>query len=376
MGSGMDMLSARSADAAASDGQLLARIARGDQDAVAALYRRLERPLFAFLVKTLRDREAAADVLNETMLDVWRQAGRFEGKSSVATWIYSIAHHKAISWLRKRREVELDEEAANQVADDAPGADSKIAAEDLMHIIARLMERLSVDHRIVLQLAYFQEFSVGQIAEILGLPGEHREDAHVLRPAAPAHPAGGRRHRRGGGMRNEQHPHGPLEPQDVEELLPWYVTGRVSREEARGIEAALKTMPDLADKLAQVQRERDAVARAAETIEPAPPETLQRLLQQVETTRQWRVPKAEPATAGADWLGTSRPPRGVAGRLRHRLRRDRRARCPPLRSRRFPGFRLGGRNQRCGRRRRSRRDVPAHGDGRATSPPCSQRSTR
>jgi anti-sigma-K factor RskA len=102
-------------------------------------------------------------------------------------------------------------------------------------------------------------------------------------------------------MRNEQQPHGPLEPQDVEELLPWYVTGRVSREEARGIEAALKTMPDLADKLAQVQRERDAVARATETIEPAPPETLQRLLQQVETTRQWRVPRIENQEAG-NWL--------------------------------------------------------------------------
>ena len=166
----MDLLSARSADAAASDGQLLARIARGDKDAVTALYRRLERPLFAFLVKTLREREAAADVLNETMLDVWRHAGRFEGKSSVATWIYSIAHHKAISWLRKRRELELDEETMAQMADDAPAADSKIAAEDLTQTIARLMEKLSVDHRVVLQLAYFQEFSVGQIAEILDIP--------------------------------------------------------------------------------------------------------------------------------------------------------------------------------------------------------------
>ena len=101
-------------------------------------------------------------------------------------------------------------------------------------------------------------------------------------------------------MRHEQH-QGPLEPQDVEELLPWYVTGRVSREEARGIEAALKTMPDLADKLAQVQREREAVALAAEAIEPAPPETLQRLLQQVETTRQWRVPRIENQEAGG-WL--------------------------------------------------------------------------
>jgi anti-sigma-K factor RskA len=102
-------------------------------------------------------------------------------------------------------------------------------------------------------------------------------------------------------MRHEHH-HGPLEPQDVEELLPWYVTGRVSREEARGIEAALKTMPDLAGKLAQVQREREAVSRAAEAVEPAPPETLQRLLQQVESTRQWRVPPIERRSEAGGWL--------------------------------------------------------------------------
>lgn len=164
------MLSARAADASASDGQLLARIAKGDHEAVAALYHRLERPLFAFLVKTLRDREAAADVLNDTMLDVWRQAGRFEGKSSVATWIYAIAHHKAISWLRRRREVELNDEVAAEIPDDSPSAEARLADADVAVTIARLMERLSVDHRVVLQLAYFQEFSVSQIAEILDCP--------------------------------------------------------------------------------------------------------------------------------------------------------------------------------------------------------------
>jgi anti-sigma-K factor RskA len=106
-------------------------------------------------------------------------------------------------------------------------------------------------------------------------------------------------------MRHDHHPHGPLEPQDVEELLPWYVTGRVSREEARGIEAALKTMPDLADKLAQVQREREGVARAAEAVEPAPPETLQRLLQQVETTRQSRGSRVERGGEPGGWLTTA-----------------------------------------------------------------------
>lgn len=103
-------------------------------------------------------------------------------------------------------------------------------------------------------------------------------------------------------MRQDQQQNGPLEPQDIEELLPWYVTGRVSREEARGIEAALKTMPDLPDKLALAQRERDAVARAAETIEPPPPETLQNLLQQVETTRQLRPGRADTAGQPGGWL--------------------------------------------------------------------------
>jgi anti-sigma-K factor RskA len=103
-------------------------------------------------------------------------------------------------------------------------------------------------------------------------------------------------------MRHDRQNQGPLEPQDVEELLPWYVTGRISREEARGIEAALKTMPDLADKLAQVQREREAMSRAAEAVEPAPPETLQHLLQQVETTRQWRVPRMDNRSEAGGWL--------------------------------------------------------------------------
>lgn len=104
-------------------------------------------------------------------------------------------------------------------------------------------------------------------------------------------------------MRNAKQPSGPVEPQDVEELLPWYVTGRLSREEARGVEAALSTMPDLAQKLAQAQRERDAVARSSEAVEAPPPENLQRLLQKVETTRQVRAPKIENARSGTGWIG-------------------------------------------------------------------------
>jgi hypothetical protein len=104
-------------------------------------------------------------------------------------------------------------------------------------------------------------------------------------------------------MRNVRQPQGPVEPQDVEELLPWYATGRISREDARGVEAALSTMPDLAQKLALVQRERDAIALGSEAVPPPPPQNLQRLLQQVETTRQVRAPKVDQPAKEGDWIG-------------------------------------------------------------------------
>ena len=152
------------------DGKLLQRIAGGDKEAFTELYQRLQRPLFGFLVKLVREREMAEEVLNETLLDVWRQAGRFEGKSSVSTWVYSIAHHKAVSRLRRIREHPLDEAAAEKIEDTAPTADMRVEENDTARLLKGMLDKLSFDHREVIQLAYYQEFSVQQIAEVLDLP--------------------------------------------------------------------------------------------------------------------------------------------------------------------------------------------------------------
>ncbi|WP_374371902.1 sigma-70 family RNA polymerase sigma factor [Dongia sp.] len=152
------------------DGKLLSGIARGDKTAFTEFYQRHNRALFAFLVKLVRERELAEEVLSETMLEIWRQAGRFEGKSSVTTWLFSIGHHKAVSRLRKKREVALDDEVAANIEDGSPMPDALAADQDMSRLLQGLMERLSLDHREILQLAYFQEFSVHEIAEVLDLP--------------------------------------------------------------------------------------------------------------------------------------------------------------------------------------------------------------
>ena len=155
---------------ATPDGRLLEGIAKGDRVAFTQFYERHNRALFAFLVKLVRERELAEEVLSETMLEIWRQAGRFEGKSSVTTWLFSIGHHKAVSRLRKKREVALDEEAAAKIEDQGPRPDNVAADRNMSRLLQDMMERLSLDHREILQLAYFQEFSVQEIAEVLDLP--------------------------------------------------------------------------------------------------------------------------------------------------------------------------------------------------------------
>src|ERR1700758_65698 len=95
-----------------SDEVLIGRIANGDRLAMQVLYARYHVRVFRFVVRLVRDDAVAEDLISEVFLDVWRQAGRFEGRSTVSTWMLAIARFKALSTLRRRSDEELDEDAA------------------------------------------------------------------------------------------------------------------------------------------------------------------------------------------------------------------------------------------------------------------------
>src|SRR5947209_18286530 len=106
-----------------SDEVLIGRIASGDRLAMQVLYARYHVRVVRFVVRLVRDEATAEDVISEVFLDVWRQAGRFEGRSAVSTWLLAIARFKALSTLRRRPDEELDEETAGPIAEpwDARG---------------------------------------------------------------------------------------------------------------------------------------------------------------------------------------------------------------------------------------------------------------
>lgn len=153
-----------------SDDALIERIASGDKLAMRVLFARHQVRVFRFLCSIMRDRSAAEDLLNEVFIDVWRQAARFEGRSSVSTWVLAIARFKALSALRRPREAELDEEAIAEIAD--LGDDPEVAAQkkDKGDILRACLSALSSEHREIVDLVYYQEKSIEECAEIVRVP--------------------------------------------------------------------------------------------------------------------------------------------------------------------------------------------------------------
>jgi RNA polymerase sigma-70 factor, ECF subfamily len=154
----------------AADVDLVVRIADGDELAMRVLYARHQLKIYRFVLRLVRDEMAAEDTISEVFLDVWRQAGRFEGRSSVTTWLLAMARNKAWSALRKRREAGIDEGVAEQLEDESDDPEVVAQKADKGAAMRRCIERLTVDHREVIDLVYYQETTLEEVAVILDIP--------------------------------------------------------------------------------------------------------------------------------------------------------------------------------------------------------------
>ena len=153
-----------------SDEVLIGRIANGDRLAMEALFARHRTPVYRWLVRFVNDAPLAEDLLSEVFLDVWRQAGRFEGRSAVSTWLLAIARFKAISTLRRRLDGKLDEETASAIEDPTDDPGTALEKKDKSVMIRKCLLGLSTEHREIIDLVYYHEKSVGEVAEIVGIP--------------------------------------------------------------------------------------------------------------------------------------------------------------------------------------------------------------
>ena len=153
-----------------SDERLISLIADGDKRAMQVLYARHNVRVYRFIVRLTGNQSLAEDLVSEVFLDVWRQAEGFESKSQVSTWLLAIARYKALSALRRRTDEHLDDQMAASIEDTADSPETVVGTKDRNTVVQKCLRQLSPAHREVIDLVYYHEKSVEEVAKIVGVP--------------------------------------------------------------------------------------------------------------------------------------------------------------------------------------------------------------
>jgi RNA polymerase sigma-70 factor, ECF subfamily len=155
----------------ADDAVLLRRVADGDRDALGALYRRHAHVVLAQIRLAVGEPGLSEEILQDTMLAVWRGAGSFRGVSQVRSWIIAIALRQARDRLRRRRvTVVADESVLSGQAAADPGPEAQVLERAELAVVAEAIRSLSPAHREVLGLVFGADLTLADAAEVLGVP--------------------------------------------------------------------------------------------------------------------------------------------------------------------------------------------------------------
>jgi RNA polymerase sigma-70 factor (ECF subfamily) len=157
---------------------LIRRTARGDRAAFQALYERYAPRLGRYVLRLLKRREAVGEVVNDAMLVVWQDAGKYDPRASrLSSWLFGIAHNKALKALgrtsaRKEEPFETEDAEPGSGDDRAHPRTPEEAAigRQTGAALVSALEELSPNHRAVIELAFAEDCSYQEIAAITGCP--------------------------------------------------------------------------------------------------------------------------------------------------------------------------------------------------------------
>ena len=157
-------------DGKSDDTTLLSHVGRGHRDALEILYRRHGASILRFLRQVCGSPELAEEVLQETLVAVWKGASRFRAEASALTWIFEIARRQAHTAMRRKRLEMVSDDALGDVSDSDLGPADLAIASATRDALLRALSELSIAHREVIVLALIEGLQYGAVARITGVP--------------------------------------------------------------------------------------------------------------------------------------------------------------------------------------------------------------
>ena len=163
----------RGSDVSASLEVLLGYVARGNQDAFSELYDRVSSQVFGVVRRVLRDPAQSEEVTQEVLVEVWRQASRFDpARGSATTWMLTIAHRRAVDRVRASQAAMDRDERAGRSA-HRPAFDEVVEQVETRLEHEQVRQALSVLtdlQREAVTLAYYGGYSYREVSELLDVP--------------------------------------------------------------------------------------------------------------------------------------------------------------------------------------------------------------
>ena len=161
---------------AAQDVALLARLADGEESALAAIYDRYSRPAYSLARRICVDELLAEDVVQEVFLAVWREPARYVAeRGAFSSWLLTLVHHKAVDAVRResvhrKRQVAVDEETTDRLAPESPGADVDAIGSVVAGDVRSALRELPPEQRTAMMLAYYGGYTQREVAALVGVP--------------------------------------------------------------------------------------------------------------------------------------------------------------------------------------------------------------
>jgi len=159
-----------SSAALADEVDLLRRVANGERLAFDVFYRAYYRRLHRFLEQVIRRPELIGEVLNDTMLVVWRKAGTFNQASRVSTWVFAIAYRRALKALKRAPNRSIEVDMAEEPVQVDGGLEQSLIERDTARRLRAALAGLSPDQRAVVELTYYHGYAYREVAQIVGCP--------------------------------------------------------------------------------------------------------------------------------------------------------------------------------------------------------------
>src|SRR4249919_1669079 len=153
-----------------ADVELIDRVVARDASAIGDLYDRHSRLLFGLILRIIRDRSEAEEILQEVFVQVWTRAETYNvSLGPPAAWLVRIARNRAIDRLRANA-VRLRAVEAAPVPDPVQSPESSAGVSEQQRAVARALDTLPADQRVLIEQAYFQGLTQSELAEKFALP--------------------------------------------------------------------------------------------------------------------------------------------------------------------------------------------------------------